>query len=215
MESKFSFLATGRTNEELLERIDNRPKYLPETVEASVAELQFRKHEFSEEELQIIGEDLKAHRANAAAISSRIGFWSGEYKNALVEDQDAPLLYSRLVIYTFSFFFGALFGSIMMAMNFGKLEKRKDALYAILFGIGFTAAQIYLSTAANPGSGSSYSILGGLLAAICLDFFFWKFHIGYETFYRARPFTTPLIIGVIIAGILIGLLMLGMYATRF
>jgi hypothetical protein len=215
MESKFSFLATGRTNEELRERIDNRQKYLPETVEASVAELQFRKHEFSDEELKVIGEDLQAHRANAATISSRIGFWSGEYKNALVEDPDAPLLYSRLVIYTFSFFLGALFGSIMMAMNLGKLGKRKDALYAILFGVGFTAVQIYLSATANSGPGGSYGILGGIIAAVCLDFFFWKFHIGYETFYRARPFGVPLTIGILIGGLIIGLLMLAMYNTRF
>jgi hypothetical protein len=41
MEPDFSYLAAAATTEELTERIANRKNYLPETVEAAVAELKF------------------------------------------------------------------------------------------------------------------------------------------------------------------------------
>jgi hypothetical protein len=63
METDFSFLASSRSNQELIERIDNRQKYMPETVEASLAELQSRGHEFSDEEVKVIREDTQAQRA--------------------------------------------------------------------------------------------------------------------------------------------------------
>ncbi len=54
MEPDFNYLAAALTTEELTERIDNRKNYLPETVEAAVAELKHRKHEFSDDELRAI-----------------------------------------------------------------------------------------------------------------------------------------------------------------
>jgi len=203
MESKFSFLATGRTNEELLERIDNRQKYLPETVEASVTELQFRKHEFSDEELKVITEDVQAQRNNAVMVTSNPSLFNSDYKNTIVEDADAPLMYSRRAIYLFALFFGGLFGSIMMAMNISKTEKKNNAVIAILFGIVFTALQVYLVSKANPGSGGSFQYLGGLIAAYILNYVFWRNYIGYATFYRARQIWVPLIIGVIWIGLIV------------
>ena len=214
MESNSNYKIAARSDEELRERIDNRQKYMPETVEASVAELIIRGAIFSIDELKVINEDIQMQRANAA-ITGRIGFFNNSLNNVIVKDPDAPLMYSRRVICTFSFFFGALFGAIMMSMNFRKLGKRKDAIYAILFGIGFTALQVFLVSSTNPATSGSYLILGGLVAAICLDFFFWKFHIGYETFYRARSIGAPLIIGILIWGSLLALLILAMYVTRY
>jgi len=197
MESNFTLLASGRSNEELIERIDNRQKFLPETVEASVAELQFRNHGFSDDELKIINEDIQAHRANAAMVTSNPSLFNTDYKNTIVEDPDAPLMYSRRVIYMFAFLFGAMFGSIMMAMNISKTEKKNEAYLAVIFGIGFTALQIYFMSRLNSNSGSSYGYLGGLISAYCLNYIFWKNFIGYSAFYRARTFWVPSIIAIV------------------
>jgi len=83
MEPDFTLLASGRSNEELIERIDNRQKFLPETIEASVAELQFRNHAFSDEELKIIGEDIQAQRANAVMVTSNPSLFNTDYKNSI------------------------------------------------------------------------------------------------------------------------------------
>lgn len=203
MELNYQYIASSLTTTDLIERVENRQRYMPETIEASVAELQYRKHDFSDEELKVINEDIAAHRANAEMVRSNLGFFNREYKNVIVEDPDAPLLYSRMVVYGFAFLCGALFGSVMMAMNLGKLNKTKEALWVLLFGVGFSVLQYFLVINANPGSGGSVQIFGGLISAYCLDLFFWRKYIGYPTFYRKRPIWVPLVIAIVLAGLII------------
>jgi len=207
MDLNYSYIASSLTTMELLERIENRQKYMPETIEASLAELQYRKHEFSDEELKIIDEDIKALRANAALVGNTKGFFNKEYKNVIVEDPDAPLLYSRVALNTFTIFFGALFGSIMMSINLAKFGKTKEASWAILFGIGFTAVQ-YIVLSHLPGRGSSMQVVFGFISAFLLDLLFWKPYIGYATFYRKRQIWIPLIIGITLASLIIASIIL-------
>ncbi len=194
------FLASARTDEELTERIDNRQKYMPETIEASLEELQRRGKDFSDEELKYIREDIAARRSHAAAITGRPGIFNSEYKNVIVEDPDAPLMYSTLAIYLFTFFLSPLFGSIMMAMNISKTGKGNAVAGVILFGIGFSVLQIILiSSMQRPSSG--VSIICGIVGAYCLNYLFWRPYIGFSTFYRARPIWVPLVIGILLCGL--------------
>src|SRR5437879_2079490 len=101
--------AAIKSDTELRYCIDNREKYLPESVLTAVAELQGRGVEFSEEEIRVIEEDMQARTEIAA--SSKIGYGSlfnDGYKNCLIEDPDAYSFYSKRVIKAFTFFFGVL-----------------------------------------------------------------------------------------------------------
>jgi hypothetical protein len=196
------FLAAARPDEELLERVDNRQKYMPETIEASLEELQRRGHQFSEEEERYIREDIAARRANAEAINGRVGLFNRDYKNVIVEDPDAPRMYSTVAIYLFTFLMGPLFGSIMMAMNISKTGKGNAVAGVILFGIGFTILSIALFGNMS-GSSGSFQFLTGLIAAYCMNYLFWRPYIGFGTFYRARQVWTPTIIAVILAALVI------------
>jgi hypothetical protein len=202
METNFKYIASSRSTEELIERVENRQKYLPETVEASVAELQYRKHEFLDEEIKVIGEDIQAQRENAAITIGNLTMFNNDYKNVIVEDLEAPIMYSRRVIYFFSVFGGALIGSILAAMNMAKIGKRNEALYTVLFGIVFTVILYFVGLRIGSVSSTSYRIAFGLIAAYCLDYFFWKRFIGYSTFYRARSFWAPVIV-VLTTGMLV------------
>jgi hypothetical protein len=182
METDFSFLASSRSNQELIERIDNRQKYMPETVEASLAELQSRGHEFSDEEVKVIREDTQAQRANAAIVSGNLSMFNDEYKNAIVEDPDAPQMYSRRVLYFFTVFFSALFGSIMLSLNARKLGKSTEAAYILMFGVVFTLVQVWIGIHFHPKSKDTYGIIGGLIGAYCLDYFFWNVISGMAHF---------------------------------
>ena len=195
------FRASAKSDEELLDTIENRPLYLPETIEASVEELKSRGHVFSEEELTVINDDVEAHQRNAAMTVARIGFINNTYKNNIVQDPDAPSFYSRRAIYGFTFFFGALFGSIMLAININKTQKPANAIWVILFGIAFTAMQVVILESAH--TSSSLSILFAIASASVLEYFFWSRFIGNATFYRAKPIWIPLIIGVVLAALVL------------
>lgn len=206
------FLAAARTDEELHERIENRQKYMPETIEASLAELQRRGKVFAAEELQYIDEDIAARRRNAATAINRMSLFNSDFKYTIVKDPDAPSLYSRRVIYVFTVLMSALFGSIMMAININKTD-RKGVVPVILFGLAFTTVQIFIGERFIVGSRTFYSLFCGIISAYCLNYFFWNKYIGNTTFYRVKMAWGPLAVMLVIFAIVI--LLVCMYETRF
>jgi hypothetical protein len=58
----------------------------------------------------------------------------------------------------------------MLAININKTENKKGILWVLLFGIGFTAIQITIGSYFNLKS--SFGIMCGFLAGICIDSFF-------------------------------------------
>lgn len=203
MDDHFNFYASKRTNEELEERIENRQKYLPETIEASVTELQKRGREFTDEELLVINQDIQAQQENATTQDAGLNLWSNTYKNGIVEDPDAPYFYSKRAIYIFTILFSVVFGSVMLAINCWRIKNKTGALLSILFGIVFLTAQIFITQYANANSHSGPAYLFGFIAAIIINVGLWPKFIGNATFYRARPIWVPLIIAVVFSVLVI------------
>ena len=201
MDDNFAFRATLRSDAELQNSIDNREKFLPETVEAAVKELQTRGVVFDDEELRVIAEDMQARREMAKGTKTNYSVFSNRDQNNLIEDPDAPLLYTRRAVYIFSFLFSTLFGSILMAMNVAKTDRPGRAVWVVLYGIVYTLIIVFLSASANMGP--AFSVVTAIAGAYGLELFFWNRFIGSETLYRARPIWVPLIIGLVIAAIVV------------
>ncbi len=70
MDNNFAFRATLKSGAELQNSIDNREKFLPETVEAAVKELQSRGVIFDDDELRVIAEDMQARREMAKSTKN-------------------------------------------------------------------------------------------------------------------------------------------------
>jgi hypothetical protein len=199
---EFNSPLSNKSEAELLERIENRQKYMPETVQAAIAELQQRGHLFTDEELKIYNEDIQAKLQNAGLEKRTGGIFNRDYNYNIVEDPDAPLLYSRRAIYLFSLFGGALFGSILLAINSRKIEKAKrGTIWILLFGVVFATLQYILSDYVNLGS--AFSVICGITAALSIDYFLWRPFIGTATFYRVRPIWVPLTILILLGGLIL------------
>jgi len=194
MNDDFKFRAALRSAEELHNCIDNREKYLPETVEAAVEELQSRGVVFIEEELRVIQEDMQARRDLALSDAGNSAVFSRDDKNRHVEDPDAPAFYSKRVILVFSILFSVLFGSVMLAINVSKMQNLPKAVLVVLFGLGFTVMTVAIG--ATYHLSSPFSILFGYLGAYVMEYLFWRPYIGTATLYRVKPFWPPLITGV-------------------
>ena len=210
MELNYSYIASSLSTDELIDRVTNRQKYMPDSVEAAVKEnFNLGKHEFSDDELRQIALDIRIQREDAAQFNGRRSAFSDK-KGVIVIDPDAPLLYPLRAIRVFTILCGALFGSILIAININKIEKGINAFGAILFGVVFTGIQIViLNGYTNPGSGSSGALLGGLIASYILDYVFWRNFIGYSTFYRAKPIWVPLIIAIVFCALIIVAIVFG------
>jgi hypothetical protein len=201
MEEDFKWKASLRSDEELRERVDNREKYLPETIEASLAELQFRRVVFSDEELKVINEDVQARRDMAARRTGFDGLFNNSEKIKQVQDPDAPAFYSKQAIYGFSIVFSVLFGSILFAINVAKTPKKLHAIWPVIYGLAFCFAQVTVTQNVRPNIG--FSIIAGILGAFPLNYFFWGKFIGDSTLYRVKPIWMPLVVAIVISAFII------------
>jgi hypothetical protein len=197
MDSRFSQWASIQSDEDLRNSIENRGKLLPETVEAAITELEHRGNEFSAEELQVINDDLQAQRVNATQFNIVL---NNTYKNNVVEDTMAPLLYSRRAIYFFTLILGPFFGSILLAINISKVKNVNSIIPLFLFSGVMLAIRVIIDKYTNIGT--SYTILSAFITASFLDYFFWRHYLG-NVFYRARSIKVPLIIGVFLAAMIL------------
>ena len=200
METDYKKLMTSKLDVDLQEYIDNRVKYNPNAVFAAIDELKNRGRTFSDTEIETIKSDLdkqqEISKQRVADSSESAMKWD---KNA-VDDSDAPLLYSQKAIYSFSLFFGVLFGSILMTLNFRKTADKKGGLTALAFGVVYTAIQLWVLSFIPRNTGLTLATsLGG---AFILNLYFWNKFIGKETTYRKRPIWTPLILGIALAALL-------------
>jgi hypothetical protein len=190
-----------RTDEEFHYIIDNREKYLPESVERAVAELQKRGTVFSDEQMQEITGDVQARAQLATANNSNGGLFSNTNKYNIVEDPDAYSFYSKQAIRGFTILCSTLFGSVLMAINIGKTKNTGGVILVLLFGLIFTTIQVVIiNSMHSPGS---LTIVFNFIGAFCLDLLFWKKYIGNNTLYRAKPFWIPLIIAFVLGALFV------------
>jgi hypothetical protein len=198
MDDKFTFRATTRTGDELHERVNNREKYMPETVEASVAELQSRGETFSEEELAAIAADRQVRSNQAVSRRTSGGLFNPADKILQVKDPDAPAFYPKGAIYGFSILFSVLFGSIILAININQTQKSYRGIWVVLYGLVFTIAQVIIVGGIHQGSVGGLALIGGIIGSYPLNYFFWPRYLGNTTLYRRRPIWIPLVIGLVI-----------------
>ncbi|HVW98746.1 MAG TPA: Nif11-like leader peptide family natural product precursor [Mucilaginibacter sp.] len=205
MNNNFRLRAAMRSDEELRERVNNREKYLPETVEASVAELSERGVTFSDEELRIIDEDMLARREIAAGNNHNPGIFRND-ANLYIDDPDAPIYYSKRAILIFSILFSVLFGSVMLAMNVSRSREAGKAFLVVLYGLGFTVLTGLLTSSIKMNLG--ITIITAYVGALIMEMLFWNRYVGKTTLYRPKPIWGPLITGILLASIIVYLIII-------
>ncbi|MDQ3108567.1 MAG: hypothetical protein M3R17_01615 [Bacteroidota bacterium] len=179
------------SEQSLNEYIVNRYKYIPEIVEAAIAELQKRGRVFSEEELLTIRKDIEVKEEEIKSKDKEV--WN---VTPPVADQDAPEYYSMQVIRIFSVLFSVLFGSILMAMNLSRSPAKKGVIEVIIFGVLFTFSMVLLGSKIQM---NGLGIILNFAGAYLMEYFFWNKYIGADAAYRKRSFWIPLAIGIAVS----------------
>jgi len=190
---------SSKSDEGLQHYIDNRSKFTPEAVEAAIAEMQNRGRTFSDEELNLFRNEF-ASKKEAALNDMEMSWRGSNWKKNVVEDESAPAYYSEKAIYMFSVIFSMIFGAILSAINFSKLDNKHAVMEVIGFGVGYTALEFWILSQLERTSGLTlvFNIGGALLLR-----FFWYKHIGKDTKYRAKPIWVPLIIAIAVTAMVL------------
>jgi hypothetical protein len=195
---------------ELREIAVNFHMYRGALVAAAKKELTNRGIELSEEDLQKIEE--RKNQRKQQAIKSKVvdnswDFFHMRWKQNIVDDIQAPKLFSRQVINVFSILFSVLFGGILLAINLKTINNKKAILPVIIYSLIYTGLIIFIFSFI-PENNSGLTLIFNFIGAIALHNFFWGKYIGKEFQYRTKPFWIPLIIGIAITVFIIFILII-------
>lgn len=174
-----------KSEEGLMDYLNNFQRYVPDAISAAVEELKSRGKNFTEAELEAIR--AKIDKRIKAVNDDDDPF--GSSPNEVVTDAGAPELYSKGAITGFSIFFSPIFGAVLLASN---VEDSGNKWIVIIFGLICTGVMmpiLIIVPLALP-----LNALGGAI----LTSYFWNKYIGVTTKYRAKSVLGPLIISIVI-----------------
>jgi hypothetical protein len=181
----------GKSEEGLMDYLNNFQKYTPEAIMSAADELKRRGRIFSDEELKEI--DLKIENRKKSEEEEDTLFGSDSWRKRVVKDPNAPLLYSKGAIRAFSLVFSTMFGAVLLSTN---IKDNKGKWNVIGFGLIYTVVTIIIMNLAPLNT--YYVFMLNTVGGLGLVSTFWNKYVGQETVYRAKPIWKALIISIII-----------------
>lgn len=180
----------GKSEEGLMNYLNNFSRYTPEAITAAVDELKRRGRLFSDEELNEINIKLQK-RTNAADEEDRLFASNSAWRKNVVTDPNAPLLYSKGAIRAFSILFSTIFGAVLLSFN---TNDTKSKWIVIGSGIIYTTLTIIIVNFIP--SNTIWVFLLNTAGGMGLTSNFWDKYVGKEVKYRAKPIWKPLLISI-------------------
>lgn len=184
-------IMNGKSEKGLIDYLNNAHKYSPEAITAAVDELKRRGKSFSNEELNEI--NIKIQNSTDAESEEDTLFASDSWKKSVVTDPNAPLLYSKGAIISFSLLCSTIFGAVLLSFN---INDTKRKWIVIGFGIIYTIMTIIIVNMIP--SNMFWVLLLNNAGGLGLTSTFWDKYVGKEIKYRAKPIWKPLLISIII-----------------
>jgi hypothetical protein len=182
----------GKSEEGLMDYVNNFKKYTPEAITAAVDELERRGTTFTDQELTEIRTKLE-NRKNVQNEEDNPFVASNAWKQDVVMDPNAPLLYSKRAIRAFSFLFSTIFGAVLLSCN---INDSKRKWIVIGFGIIYTALTVVIANLIP--SNTFWVLLLNTAGGLGLTSTFWDKFVGKETKYRSKAIWKALLISIII-----------------
>lgn len=211
MENNLDDEIKKESNESLKNIIINFNIHRGALVAAAKKELEYRGLELSETEQELIENKKKSRIDQAIKNTDNNNNWTlfnAKFKKNIVDDINAPQLYSRQVINSFSIIFTVLFGGILLAINLKNINNKKAIYPVLIFSFAYTSIMIYVLNML-PKRNSLFTLILNSIGSIVLYHYFWSKYIGHDFKYRTKPFWIPLIIGLIISGFFIWAMLIG------
>lgn len=121
-------------------------------------------------------------------------------------EQNLPQLYSKTLILVFAILFSTIFAAILLMMNLRELGKKKEAVWVMLFAIGYLFATAIVMQAFSLSP--VMTVIANVIGAAILNEFFWNKFIGSDFSFEKKSWIKPTLISVGIA-LLFSFLLLG------
>lgn len=176
------------SDDALIPYIRDHKQYVPEAVEAAIAEYARRGKPLPDEQIQQQNyRKMETESLGLAAVDMNV-----------TTDTDAAELYSPQAIYGFTVFFGAIFGGILFCINLSRINRQIYILPVLIGAFAYTALQLITGMYIQ---GSTVTIVTSILAGVIYQQALWPRIAGPTVLFRKRSIWPPLIIGLVFLGL--------------
>jgi hypothetical protein len=188
-ENSFSRIMTSKSDSELKNYIENKSQFQEAAILAAIWELEKRNNLGSKEKL--IEKEIEQKKIEEIERIEQI-----KKESNITDDPNAPILYHSKFVLIFGALFSVFAGSILMALNFARLDKKKIAWLVVLSGLIYSTLQvIVLNQIQTSTTGLTLPI--SLLGMYLLELVFWKKQVSPDLKFRKRNIWGAIIIGLI------------------
>lgn len=189
--NKFLDSFKTKTDSQLVHILNNKEKYTELAISASLQILTERKYD-SFEILKIEDEIIEYRQKETLSKALE----EEKKKEYATNDLNAPEIYSKKLIYSFSILFSTIFGAILLMNNLKETNNNKGRNKVLIFGIIYTIATIITLNLINTTSSISFLFNG--IGGFILNEHFWDKFIGKELKHRKKSWIKPTIISILI-----------------
>ncbi|TXD50262.1 MULTISPECIES: hypothetical protein [unclassified Polaribacter] len=205
-ENSFSNKMRKKSDEELALIFEQKDNYTDEALEAVVLELDARN--LIDKAIVSKYKRVQEEDAQAAVMREPTVLKNFKADESPFEELVQPVLYSKKAIQGFTIFFSTLFGAVLLMSNLKEMNKPKERLQVLLFGIGYTVFTLVLLNFI-PGI-FFITLIFNIIGYTVLVEYFWNKHLGKEVEHQKKAISKPLIISL---GILVLIVLLQFLPT--
>jgi hypothetical protein len=131
-----------------------------------------------------------------------------EYENNILDEpvfiksENDIKIYSKRVIYGFSFLCSAIFGGVLLMQNLRDIGKKREGYLVLIFSLVYTTLAVLIVNNLENRS-SSFSFLLNIIGAGIMSEYFFKKYFPSPDDYQKKKIWKPLIIAVLVIALLI------------
>jgi hypothetical protein len=201
IENSFSNKMRKKSDQELETIFEQKDNYTDEAIEAVVLELDAR----NLLDKAVVLKYKKVQEENENKIRLKESVISENYKvdESPFEELVQPVLYSKKAIQGFTIFFSTLFGAVLLMSNLKEMNKPKERLQVLLFGIGYTVFTLVLLNFIPRIF--FITLIFNIIGYAILVEFFWNKYLGKEIEHQKKAIAKPLIISLCILVLIVSL----------
>ena len=172
------------------------------------------KNKYTEEALQAVTWELENRNLIEKAVIpfveiSKEDSLSTPFKTKEILESDespfaelvTPFLYSKKAIQGFTIFFTTIFGAVLLMKNLKDMNKPKESIQVLSFGVLYTLLSIILLNFLPKTV--LITLAFNLLGYAVLIEYFWNKNLGKDLAYRKKPIWQPLATSILIVLVLV------------
>ena len=190
----FTNTMSKKSNAELDAIIHDKSKYTDEAIQAVIWELENR--ELLEKD-EIIVEKTSLEEALENSVSENVD----EKSESSFEEFEKPVLYSKMAILGFTFFFSPIFGAVLLMSNLKAVNKPVARLQVLFFAIGYTVLSVFVLNYFPRTYFTTF--IFNIIGYAILTEFFWNKTLGKNLQFIKKPVSKPLLISLLIISFLV------------